>query len=104
MAPPVELLTTRATPWLRAASRTLIVPATLIVASQAGFAIDLRTSICAARWKIASGCACATTSESASASRMSSTRNSTPPARACARFSSLPVERSSTTTTSSPRA
>ena len=88
----------------RAASSTLAVPPTLIEASKAGSATDLRTSIWAARWKIASGAAPAATSATAARSRMSSSTSLAPFASAPSRFSRRPVERSSTTVTASPRA
>ena len=73
-------------------------------ASLAGSATDLRTSICAARWKITSGFTRPTRSLTASASRTSTSSSCAPFPSACSRFSRLPVERSSSTVTSSPRA
>src|ERR1051326_1223768 len=69
-----------------------MLPTTLISASPAGSATDLRTSTCAA--------SCTTTSQSAAASRMSITCSS---ARGFT-FAREPVERSSTMLTRSPRA
>src|SRR5919201_6724092 len=103
MAPPVDVFTTRLTPARRAASSTLIVPTTLIPASQAGSSIDLRTSIWAARWKTMSGRSAANSSRNFVASRMSASWTWVPRSRAASRLDSRPVERSSTTTTSSPR-
>ena len=65
-------------PRVPAARSTFTVPPTLMPASCAGSATDLRTSIWAARWKIASGLALPTTSETDSASRMSSSASSAP--------------------------
>src|SRR3954451_8774512 len=103
MAPPVEVFTTRPTPASRAASSTLIVPTTLTPASQAGSSIDLRTSICAARWKTMSGRAAARALRIRSASRMSASSKPAPRDSATVRFSRLPVARLSMTRTSSPR-
>src|SRR5215210_3116187 len=100
MAPPVEELTKRRTAAARAASRTLTVPATFTPASKAGSATDRRTSIWAARWKTTSGAAEATSSRIAAPSRMSASWKRA----SSARFERRPVERSSTTVTSSPRA
>src|SRR5919109_2345191 len=97
MAPPVEEKTT-SLPWRLAASSTLTVPSTLIAPSLAGSAVARRTSTCAARWKHSSGRASSNTSSSGS--RMSASTSRTP-SGTCSR---LPLERSSTTTTSSPRA
>ena len=84
----MQVFTTRATPVWRAASSTLIVPATLMLASQAGSSIDLRTSICAARWKTMSGRDPANSLRRRSASVMSASWKRDPaPARA-SRFSS----------------
>ncbi len=80
-----------------------MVPPTLMAESCAGSATDLRTSIWAARWKIVSGLACPTAPATASASRMSTSWSWAPLLSALSRFSRLPVERSSTTVTSSPR-
>ncbi len=80
-----------------------MVPSTLMRASFAGSATDLRTSIWAARWKMTSGFARPTTSDTASASRMSISSSVAPFASALSRFSRLPVERLSTMVTSSPR-
>src|SRR5215208_3352332 len=103
MAPPVDELTTRATPARRAASSTLIVPPTLTSASNAGSATARRTSICAARWKTTSGAAESTSAATRSPSRMSHSCSTAPAARASVRLDARPVERSSSTTTSSPR-
>src|SRR3954467_1840388 len=81
----------------------LIVPPTLMLASVAGSATEWRTSIWAARWKIASGLTRPTRSLIAAPSRMSASTSSTPRSSAPARFSRRPVEMSSTTVTSSPR-
>src|SRR3954447_11732433 len=99
MAPPVEVLIRRPAPDSSDAFSTLIVPSTLMRASFAGSATDLRTSICAARWKTVSGRARPKISAIARGSRMSASTSSAPPCR----FSLLPVERSSRTVTSSPR-
>src|SRR3954454_8588973 len=104
MAPPVEVLISRSTPWSRAALSTLIVPSTFTRESLAGSATDLRTSIWAARWKIASGAARSTASDTACGARMSSSISSAPCDSAFSRFCRRPVERSSMTATSSPRA
>src|SRR5262245_29067302 len=92
MAPPVEAKTTCA-PAARAASSVLTVPSTLTCASNAGRCIDVPTSACAARWR----------TRSASISYGSRMSCSTSRARASTN-SRRPVERSSTTVTSSPRA
>ncbi len=76
----------------------------LIEASKAGSAIDLRTSIWAARWKIASGRSRPAISSIAARSRMSASSSVAPLASACSMFSRRPVERSSTMIASSPRA
>src|SRR4051812_13980958 len=104
MAPPLEVLTKRRTPCSRAASSRLTVPSTLVRASNAGSATDLRTSIWAARWKTTSGCSLAKTSRTVAASRMSVVCSRTPLVSASARLDSRPVERLSMTATSSPRA
>src|SRR3954453_11799711 len=104
IAPPVDVLISRPTPCACAALSTLIVPSTLVRASLAGSATDLRTSIWAARWKITSGPVRSTAAETACASRTSSSISSAPFDRAWSRFSRLPVEMSSITATSSPRA
>src|SRR3954453_1137670 len=103
MAPPLDVLTKRRTPAACAAASMLIVPSTLMRASWAGSLTDLRTSIWAARWKIASGRASATMVRTASASRMSASISRAPFASASSRFSRRPVDRSSITVTSSPR-
>src|SRR5215208_2886629 len=104
MAPPVEVFTTRGTPCACAALKTFTVPSTFTRASLAGSATDLRTSICAARWKITSGFVRLTRRLTAPASRTSATSSCAPFSSACSRFSRLPVEMSSSTVTSSPRA
>src|SRR5918999_4827230 len=103
MAPPVLVFTKRLTPCAWAALSTLTVPSTLMRESLAGSATDLRTSICAARWKTASGLARSVAALTASASRMSSSRSCAPFSIAWSRLARLPVETSSTTVTSSPR-
>ena len=91
-------------PAARAASSTLAVPPTLIAASKAGSASDLRTSIWAARWKTPRAAA-RRPARSARRRRGCRARPARrPPASAPSRFSRRPVERSSTTVTSSPRA
>src|ERR687897_1112651 len=104
MAPPVEVFTTRGTPCACAALSTFTVPSTFTRASLAGSATDLRTSICAARWKITSGFVRLTRRLTAPASRTSATSSCAPFSSAWSRFSRLPVEMSSSTVTSSPRA
>src|SRR5215211_1708530 len=74
-----------------------------MLASKAGSATDLRTSIWAARWKTTSGRTRSNRSATASLSRMSSSDSRAPFPNACSRFSWRPVERASATTTSSPR-
>src|SRR5918999_6150644 len=103
MAPPVLVFTKRLTPCAWAALSTLTVPSTLMRESLAGSATDLRTSICAARWKTASGLARSVAALTASASRMSSSRSCAPFSIAWSRLARLPVETSSTTVTSSLR-
>src|SRR4051794_37871066 len=103
MAPPLEVLTKRRTPCSRAASRRLTVPSTFVRASKAGSATDLRTSICAARWKTTSGRSLANSSPTTDASRMSTTCRRAPLVSASPRLDSRPVERLSRTATSSPR-
>src|SRR5512132_3792138 len=82
----------------------LAVPATLIPASNAGSATERRTSIWAARWKISSGVRCSASSAIFDPSRTSASLSSAPPLSAPSRVSRRPVERSSITVTSSPRA
>src|SRR3954447_25063027 len=79
------------------------VPSTFVRASKPGSATDLRTSIWAARWKIASGFSPETTSRTAPASRMSARCSRAPRPSASPRLDSRPVERLSRTATSSPR-
>src|ERR671937_397246 len=95
MAPPVELKTI-SVPCRRAASSTRIVPATFTSASCSGRSTDTRTSTCAARWKQTS----APSKCESSGSRMSASSSRAPSGT----FSRLPLERSSRTSTSSPRA
>ena len=64
----------------------LIVPSTLVRASNAGSRSERRTSICAARWKITSAAYSCAASASASPSRMSRVLTSTPFALAASRF------------------
>src|SRR5215208_2032561 len=104
MAPPVEVKISRETPTRAAASRTFTVPTTLSRASNPGSAIERRTSIWAARWKTLSGAKPSIAENTASASATSSSVTDTPASRAPARFSSFPLEKSSSTRTSSPRA
>src|SRR6184192_1858380 len=80
-------------PWRRAASSTLTVPSTFTCASCSGRSTATRTSTCAARWKQTSA------SRKSSGSRMSTTSSCAPSGT----FSRLPRERSSRTSTSSPR-
>jgi hypothetical protein len=94
------LANTTFAPTARAASRTLIVPSTFDLASAAGSATDLRTSICAARWKITSGALRSTASRTASPSATEVVTSSAPAPTRSAR----PLDRSSTTVTRSPRA
>src|SRR6266478_1553856 len=97
MAPPVEAKTIFV-PCLRAASSTCSVPTTFTSASKSGRSTDTRTSACAARWKQTSG---RTSSKTRPASlRMSASWTRTP----AATFSGLPLEKSSSTCTSAPRA
>ena len=91
-------------PRRRAASRTLIVPSTFVRASNAGSASEMRTSTCAARWKTASGCASATTLRERGAVADVAALQRAPPSSAPARLASLPLDRSSTIVTLSPRA
>src|SRR3954452_12275093 len=80
-----------------------MVPTTLMEASNAGSSIDLRTSICAARWKTSSGATSAITRRTAAASAIDSSYSVAPRPRAASRFSLRPVARLSRTATSSPR-
>src|SRR5918994_265033 len=99
MAPPVEAKTMRDS-CSRAASRSWIVPSTFTSASNTGRETETRTSAWAARWRQASGRSPANAFPTASSSRMSATTSVAPGFT----FSRLPLERSSRTTTSSPRA
>src|SRR5688500_11824752 len=73
---------------------------TFTLASCAGRSTDTRTLAWAARWKHASGLTSSKMASTASLSRTSATAR-----RTCSfRFSRRPLERSSTTSTSSPRA
>src|SRR4051794_11627997 len=103
IAPPVDASTKRPTPAARAASSITAVPPTLTAASKAGSSTARRTSICAARWKTTSGRSVPTTVPIASTSVMLASCSRAPPPTAASRFSRRPVERSSTTLTSSPR-
>jgi hypothetical protein len=78
MAPPVEVKTRRSAPTRTAASSTFTVPSTLRRMSKAGSAIDLRTSIWAARWKTASGLNASKVVSSTRASVMSPTSSVAP--------------------------
>src|SRR6476646_5794378 len=97
MAPPVEEKTTRV-PCGSAASSTRTVPSTFTSASSTGSWTDTLTLACAARWKQTSGRT--SSKRSPSGSRMSRTSSRAPSGT----FSRRPLERSSTTVTSSPRA
>src|SRR6476620_1890735 len=103
MAPPVEARTKRSMPACRADSSRLRVPPTLTPTSKTGSDTERRTPIWAARWKTTSGCRVWKTSAIAAASVMSASTSSAPLASAWSRFSRRPVDRSSTTTTGSPR-
>jgi hypothetical protein len=96
--PPVEASTKRRAPAALAASRTVAVPATLIITSWAGSSTDRRTPIWAARWTTTSGCSASISACIAAPSTTSAWCSSTP----ARRFSRRPVERSSTTATSCP--
>src|SRR3989442_9191370 len=80
---------------MRAASSTCSVPTTFTSASKSGCSTDTRTSACAARWKQTSG---RTSSKTRPESpRMSASCTRTP----AATFSRFPLEKSSSTCTSS---
>ncbi len=97
--------TTRRRRAARAASSTLAVPPTLIEASKAGSCDRLADVDLGGEVEDRLGPALAGQARSApAASRMSISTSSAPAARAPSRFSRRPVERSSTTVTSSPRA
>src|SRR4051794_14561946 len=81
-----------------------MVPPTLTAASKPGSATARRTSIWAARWKITSGAAAATSAATRSRSRTSASCSTAPRPSAPSRFERRPVERSSSTSTASPRA
>src|SRR5439155_1318313 len=85
-------------PCARAASSTRNVPSTFTSASKSGRSTDTRTSAWAARWKQTSG-------RTSSKTRTASLRMSASWMRALAgTFSAFPLEKSSSTCTSSPRA
>src|ERR1700744_3987502 len=96
--------TTRRTSVARAASSTVAVPPTFTAASKYGSSTDLRTSIWAARWKTSSGRVSARTAPTAAPWRPATWASRAPLSSAFSRLARRPVDRSSRTVTSSPRA
>ena len=99
MAPPLEAKTICVTPQARAAWARRIVPITFTSASKTGSSTDLRTSICAAWWRIVSTFSAPRRASKSNVRRSPSTNRAFAGTR-----SRTPVERSSRIVTRDPAA